>query len=506
VTDYAEYDATAALRGARSSIVYDLRDQVLNEYGKQKQGSNWVYTQTINDYDAAGLGTESTAALTAYSTGSSSGAMLYGSRTKYWSSSSGSYSPVPGYGSSDDTAYPDSDTQYRYAWADGAQLNSQLLHDKNGTSSVAYNYTNGGHILTVNNSATGTSLKSATYTTDGQGRILSREQNIPSGATNAPSDLHFYFGGVRMGDVSDNGTANLDYAASIAARAAAPGTGVFRGGATSGTAYADFDQSYDAINGSDAEVAGRYTVSAGDTLTGIAQALWGDSALWYVLADANGLTASSTLAAGQSLTVPSTVHSIHNNADTFRPYNPNEAMGDTSPTAPKPAKKGCGVFGLIMMVAIAVAVSIVTAGAAVAATTSVGGVFGSGGGIAAVLGTAGAGTAAAGVGGAVGSLASQGFGIAIGMQHSINWKGVAIAGIAGGIGGGLGALGRVTTAGNVIGGNVGKFVSSVFGKTWIGGALRGAVSNAATQGVARATGLQKDFNLLGARSPASAGR
>jgi hypothetical protein len=27
---------------------------------------------------------------------------------------------------------------------------------------------------------------------------------------------------------------------------------VFRGGATGGTAYADFDQSYDAINGSDA--------------------------------------------------------------------------------------------------------------------------------------------------------------------------------------------------------------------------------------------------------------
>jgi len=30
---------------------------------------------------------------------------------------------------------------------------------------------------------------------------------------------------------------------------------------------------------------------AGDTLQSIAQMLWGDSSLWYVLADANGLSA-----------------------------------------------------------------------------------------------------------------------------------------------------------------------------------------------------------------------
>jgi len=34
---------------------------------------------------------------------------------------------------------------------------------------------------------------------------------------------------------------------------------------------------------------GRATVSAGDTLQSIAETLWGDSSLWYLLAEANGL-------------------------------------------------------------------------------------------------------------------------------------------------------------------------------------------------------------------------
>ena len=78
----------------------------------------------------------------------------------------------------------------------------------------------------------------------------------------------------------------------------------------------------------------------------IAAQLWGDGALWYKLAEANGLTATSPLIEGRSLTIPSGVQRVHHNAGTMKPYDPAEAIGDTSPTAAKkPKKNKCGVFG-----------------------------------------------------------------------------------------------------------------------------------------------------------------
>lgn len=47
---------------------------------------------------------------------------------------------------------------------------------------------------------------------------------------------------------------------------------------------------------------------AGDTLAGIAQSLWGDASLWYLIADANGLAGSEPLAAGRLLSIPNKVH------------------------------------------------------------------------------------------------------------------------------------------------------------------------------------------------------
>ncbi|HEY0303062.1 MAG TPA: LysM domain-containing protein, partial [Rhizomicrobium sp.] len=64
-------------------------------------------------------------------------------------------------------------------------------------------------------------------------------------------------------------------------------------------------QSYEPINGNSWEAASSsYTVGDGDTLQSIAAAMWGDAALWYLIADANGLTASSELAAGQTIAIP----------------------------------------------------------------------------------------------------------------------------------------------------------------------------------------------------------
>lgn len=41
------------------------------------------------------------------------------------------------------------------------------------------------------------------------------------------------------------------------------------------------------------------------------------------------------LTPGQSLTLPAGVTRLHHNANTFKPYDPAEALGNTAPTTPK---------------------------------------------------------------------------------------------------------------------------------------------------------------------------
>jgi hypothetical protein len=96
---------------------------------------------------------------------------------------------------------------------------------------------------------------------------------------------------------------------------------------------ADFDQNYEPINDSyPGNAAGSYTVRQdGETLRAIAQALWGDSSLWYLIAEANGLLGDGAQQAGRVLVIPNKVTNIHNNSQTWRPYNPGEAIGNVDP-------------------------------------------------------------------------------------------------------------------------------------------------------------------------------
>jgi len=270
-------------------------------------------------------------------------------------------------------------------------------------------------------------------------------------------------------------------------------------GSSAATPYADFNQALTPVTsyvqGSDA---GSYTARAGDTLESIAANLWGDSSLWYLLASANGLSGPGAPGAGRTLAIPANVMASGHSAKTFKPYDPARAIGDLSPTNPKPAKKGgCGMMGAILMIAIAVAVTALTAGAAVAA-------LGPATGVISGLTALGAGTttlsaaAVVGIGaaaGALGSIASQGFGIAIGQQSKFNWKGVGLAAIAGGIGAGMGPSGFF--------GKLGAFGG--VGNGIVAGALRGAVSSALTQGIGVATGLQKKFDFAGVAGAALGG-
>jgi len=193
---------------------------------------------------------------------------------------------------------------------------------------------------------------------------------------------------------------------------------------------------------------GNYVVNQGDTLASIAQAVWGDSKMWYLIADANGIDPAKVLVVGDSIRIPNVVGSTHNDATTFKPYNAGDVIGDTTPTPvfpppPKPKKKKCNAVASIVMVVVAVVATVFTAGAAGAliAGTASSLSTAAAAGVAAFSGTMAVGgmglVAAAGIGAVVGSLASQTVGKAMGVVDKISWKQAAVAGLGGAIGAGI---------------------------------------------------------------------
>jgi hypothetical protein len=123
----------------------------------------------------------------------------------------------------------------------------------NGTTTSTFSYSANGHLTAV--SITGQQARQIAYTTDSVGQIMVRSQTT-NGSTTSPRQFYFYFNGIRIGEIGNNGTDNLDYATTITNNSTADGSGPFREGAASGTSYADFDQNYSAINTSSAAEAG----------------------------------------------------------------------------------------------------------------------------------------------------------------------------------------------------------------------------------------------------------
>ena len=190
-----------------------------------------------------------------------------------------------------------------------------------------------------------------------------------------------------------------------------------------------------------------YSVQSGDTLAGIASALWGDASLWYKIAEANGLTADSPLLEGMSLIIPAGVQSNSNNATTFKPYDPLEVLGSTSPTSPAPKKNKCGAFGQILLAVIAIAVSVVA-------------------------------------GPVAGSIVSQSVGVATGIQDKFSWNAVGLAWVSSFIAGPIG---------NAVGNAAAQAGASALTQA----VVSATVSNVVTQGIGVATGMQKEFSWAG---------
>lgn len=252
------------------------------------------------------------------------------------------------------------------------------------------------------------------------------------------------------------------------------------------TNVADFNFSFARISPTNpAPSPGAYIVRADETLQTIARGAYGDAALWYLIAQANGLSSNDDVRVGQVLNIPNRVGTVHNNEGTFKPYDPSKITGDLAPSLPLPGER-CGSAGQVLMLIVAIVVTIYTAGAGAAAlsttagaSASFGTVMSTGAGVLMGSGAA-AGTALGTVGtlalaGGVGAAAGQMVGVATGTIEDFDFKAVALAAIGGAIGGSLSGV---------------KFV----GNAVIDGIVRAAAGNIITQGIATATGLQSSFN------------
>ncbi len=213
--------------------------------------------------------------------------------------------------------------------------------------------------------------------------------------------------------------------------------------------------------------AATYTVRTGDTLTGIAAQYYGSPSYWYLIAEANHLSATAELKEGTTLTIPNRVANSINNAQTLGLYNENDIIGSTSPeliTIPQPKKKKKWYQKLLQVIIIVIIIvaAIFTAGAALGALGLGAGALGTIGAAGAAFGAAAAGAVAGALGvasigvlgglalaatlgyaiGAVTSVATQGLAILGGLQEKFDWKGVrdmsksfAISALAAGAGG-----------------------------------------------------------------------
>ena len=221
-----------------------------------------------------------------------------------------------------------------------------------------------------------------------------------------------------------------------------------------------------------------YTIAGNETLYQIAKNIYGDSSLWYVIADANGLqmgpmdqfSASDT---GRALRIPAKDLPLKNNATTFNAYNPGEIIGDLTPELqvpppPPPPKKPCFVEQLVVIV-VAVAVTAWTGGAAA-------GLLGSG---------FWATVAGAAIGGFVGSVASQAVAVEFGLQDSIDFKAARSA-----------ALSQALTAGVFQGGGIAGDGSGLSGwDKFAYNAAKGAFRYEANYHSNRIMGIETEYNF-----------
>ena len=236
---------------------------------------------------------------------------------------------------------------------------------------------------------------------------------------------------------------------------------------------------------------GTVQVNSGDTLQGIAQRVYGNAGLWYVLAEANAL-GNAELVPGTSLRVPS-VRVSSNDANTFKPYNPGEIVGSTAPGLPyieKPKEAGNNCAMMIVMIVAVVVTAIVAPYAAgwvataleIPATSIVAGIGG------------------AFIAGMAGSVASQVVGQALGVVDHFSLRSAVADGLTDAFTFGLNQLSSVKKLFEVIKNfPVGKVMAKAAANSLIGG-----VSRAAANAVAGVQGASFSWRGIAANAVSAA--
>ncbi|MGU7783235.1 LysM peptidoglycan-binding domain-containing protein [Burkholderia sp. PU8-34] len=406
-------------------------------------------------------------------------------------------------------------TTYTYEWWDSAKQKSVVSQADNPErpgwkpARSLMEYDVNGNLKTVYDDGGEQADKSRriTYWTDQQGQVLRRDELVQVrwgdnwqvlGAAGNYKHEYYYLNGHRVGNVGNDGIDHVDYVQELAGQLG-PGSDerykIFKPVST-----ADFDENFMRIdNAYPGPASGSWTVRTGDTLQSIASAVWGDATLWYILADANGLKGEDGLKAGQILKIPNKVTNVHNTSETFKPYDPGKAIGNTQPTLPDPPPPpgkngGCGGLASIIAVVVAVVASVVSYGTFAPYATSLATSVGFSGAAATTAGAVGAGAVA----GTVGAVSSQGVMIAGGQQSGFNWNGVALGAVSGAVAGGVTSAMSPAVAGTAGG------ASSGTSNGFQAAVLQGAVRSVATQGLGVATGLQDRFDWKGVAASAIA--
>ncbi|QVN23622.1 LysM peptidoglycan-binding domain-containing protein [Burkholderia pyrrocinia] len=405
----------------------------------------------------------------------------------------------------DDSSETRTTSTYAYEWWDSAKQSRVTVQASNPNApgwrpaTSYFNYDENGNLKSTYDDGGNDPGKARAfqYWTDLRGQVQRRDELTGvtvdangriNGAAGDRKHNYYYLNGNRVGNQGNDGIDQIDYMQELAGKLGKGNENQYR--VFTPISAADFDENYMAINGTyPAASAGQWTVRAGDTLKSVASALWGDSSLWYILADANGLKSTDELRAGQLLTVPNKVTNVHNTSTTFKPYDPGLAIGNTQPTLPAPppppGPSGCGGFMPIIAIVVAVVATVFTAGALTAPAGASFSAIMSAGGTALTGGAGLAGVGASVAGGAVGAAASQGVMIASGEQHGLDLNGITLGAIAAGVTAGIGAA--VSAPANAL-----------------SAAAQGAVRSVATQGIGVVTGLQEHFDWKGVAASAIA--
>ena len=220
VTTYTEYQPNGTTVAYSRAATYNNKSEASSDTVTVLRGSDtWVYNTTYY-YDHLGNG---------------SGTYQGGVVTKQVVTIT-----------KNGVAQTGNNTTTTYVWWDGALQNVSTYVSGATTNTSTFYYNDSGYLQSVY--IQDGRPRTVSFISDGNNLILQRDE-ADNQSTGDPRELYYYFNGMRVGDIGNNGTSDTDYVGSVSAHTVAAGTGPFRYGSAFSTQFADFDQSYDPING-----------------------------------------------------------------------------------------------------------------------------------------------------------------------------------------------------------------------------------------------------------------